>query len=103
MNHDGSRVIMRGDAHVRRPGDENHSPLDVRSQELTLLPDKDVVFTDLPALVVNGDSTMQGTGMRYDNKTSVLQVFSARDVKLSGKETAKKQSTKTNEQTVTNP
>src|SRR3546814_2962495 len=75
---------------VRRPGDENHSPLDVRSQELTLLPDKDVVFTDLPALVVNGDSTMHGTGMRYDNKTSVLQVFSASDVKISGKDKDRK-------------
>src|SRR3546814_9673467 len=85
MNHDGSRVIMRGDAPVRRPGDENHSPLDVRSQELTLLPDKDVVFTDLPALVVNGDSTMPGTGMRYDTKPSALTGFSERHEKISDK------------------
>src|SRR3546814_10146369 len=27
MNHDGSRVIMRGDAHVRRPGDRKSTRL----------------------------------------------------------------------------
>jgi len=94
MDQNGSRVIMQGDAHIHRPGDKDHNPLDVTSQELTLLPDQDIVYTNLPALVVNGDSTMHGTGMRYNNKTSILQVFSASDVKISGKDVEKKQAAK---------
>lgn len=86
MDQNGSRVIMRGNAHLHRVADKDRAALDVKSDQLTLMPDEDVVFTDLPALVVNGNSTMNGKGMRYDNKTRTLQVFSASDVKISGKD-----------------
>lgn len=87
MDQDGSRVVMSGNAHVHRKEDAENRALDVKSDELTILPDEDVVFTDHPALVVHGNSTMNGTGMRYDNKTRQLQVYSATDVKISGQDT----------------
>ncbi len=87
MDQDGSRVVMSGNAHVHRKEDAENRALDVKSDELTILPDDDVVFTDHPALVVHGNSTMNGTGMRYDNKTRQLQVYSATDVKISGQDT----------------
>lgn len=86
MDQDGARIIMKGDAHVHRFADEERPALDVRSDQLTLRPDDNLVFTDLPARVVNGKSTMNGTGMRYDNNTRQLQIFSASDVKLSGQD-----------------
>jgi lipopolysaccharide export system protein LptC len=101
MNKSGTEIVMKGDAHIHRAADGKHNVLDVTSEELTLLPDKDVVYTDLPALVVNGDSTMHGTGMRYDNKTSVLQVYSSSDVKISGKDTAGKKPSGSDEQKTT--
>lgn len=91
MNHNGSHIVMVGDAHVHRRRDEGHDPLDVTSQQLTILPNEGVVYTNLPAVVVNGASRMNGTGMRYDNETQVLQVFSASDVKISGADVAKRQ------------
>jgi lipopolysaccharide export system protein LptC len=91
MDKDGSRIVMKGDAHLHRLPDKDHAPLDVTSQELTLLPDDNVAFTDLPALVVNGKSTMNGKGMRYDNKTRVLQVFSSTDVKISAQDVQNQQ------------
>lgn len=87
MDKGGARIIMQGNAHVLRLPDADDAALDVTSERLTILPDEDVVFTDMPALVVNGKSTMNGKGMRYDNKTRQLQVFSATDVKISGQET----------------
>lgn len=87
MDQDGSRVVMSGNAHVHRKEDAENRALDVKSDELTILPDDDVVYTDHPALVVHGNSTMNGTGMRYDNKTRQLQVYSATDVKISGQDT----------------
>lgn len=87
MDKGGARIVMQGNAHVLRLPDGDDAALDVKSERLTILPDEDVVFTDMPALVVNGKSTMNGKGMRYDNKTRQLQVFSATDVKISGQET----------------
>lgn len=87
MDQDGSRVVMTGNAHVHRQADAENQPLDVRSDVLTVLPDENVIFTDHPALVVHGNSTMNGKGMRYDNNTRQLQVYAATDVKISGQDT----------------
>lgn len=86
MDQGGSRIVMQGDAHLHRLPDADRAAMDVTSQQLTLLPDKNVAFTDLPALVINGNSTLHGKGMRYDNNTRDLQVYSATDVKISGRD-----------------
>lgn len=86
MNSDSTLIVMSGDAHVHRLADAEKAALDITSDELTLLTDQDIVKTDLPARVMHGSHVMQGTGMRYDNRTGQLQVFSASDVKLSGQE-----------------
>lgn len=93
MDKGGARVVMNDDAHVHRMAFEDNPALDVKSDQLIILPDEDVVFTDLPAVVVNGKSTMNGKGMRYDNKTRQLQVFSASDVKISGEDSRPKSDT----------
>jgi len=87
MDEEGTRVVMKGNAHVHRQADSENLPLDVKSDVLIVLPDEDVVHTDRPALVVHGNSTMNGKGMRYDNSTRQLQVYSATDVKISGQDT----------------
>jgi lipopolysaccharide export system protein LptC len=86
MDQDGERVVMLGNAHVHRPAYQDRPALDVRSDKLIILPDEDIVHTDQPTQVVNGKSTMNGTGMRYDNKTRQLQVFSTTDVKIAGQD-----------------
>ncbi|APX77586.1 MULTISPECIES: LPS export ABC transporter periplasmic protein LptC [Achromobacter] len=86
MEQGGKRIIMNGDAHVRRQPDANNDLLDVRSQQLIILPDDDVVYTDLPAEVIKGRSRMNGTGMHYNNKTRQLQVSASTDVEIAGSE-----------------
>lgn len=97
MDADGTRIVLDGNAHVHRLPDKDRAALDVRSAQLILYPDDDVVETDLPARVVNGPHVMNGTGMRYDNKTRQLQVFSATDVKISGQETPSRPSRSDNQ------
>ncbi|NGM86689.1 LPS export ABC transporter periplasmic protein LptC [Parapusillimonas sp. SGNA-6] len=92
MDQSGARIVMQGNAHVVRLPSGDDPALDVKSERLTIMPDEDVVFTDMPALVVNGKSTMNGKGMRYDNRTRQLQVFSATDVKISGQESRQSRS-----------
>lgn len=89
LDQNGARIVMTGHAHLHRLSDAEHKPLDVRSEVLILKPNEDLVYTDQPALVVNGHSTMRGTGMRYDNRTRQLTVNSASDVKISGKDQGK--------------
>ncbi|RTZ43119.1 LPS export ABC transporter periplasmic protein LptC [Candidimonas sp. SYP-B2681] len=98
MDQDGERVVMTGNAHVHRQAEEDRPPLDVTSHELTIMPDENVLFTDKPAHVVNGKSTMDGKGMRYDNNTRQLQVFSATDVKISGQDSKPGKSAKPTQQ-----
>lgn len=86
MEQGGKRIVMNGDAHVHRQPDANNDVLDVRSQQLILLPDDDVVFTDLPAEVIKGRSRMNGKGMHYNNKTRQLQVSASTDVEIAGSE-----------------
>jgi lipopolysaccharide export system protein LptC len=56
--------------------------MDVNSEKLIILPDDDVMYTDLPALVIRGQSRMHGVGMKYNNKTTQLEVFSASNVEI---------------------
>ncbi|HYG45444.1 MAG TPA: LPS export ABC transporter periplasmic protein LptC [Bordetella sp.] len=90
MERGGRRIVMNGNAHVHRQPDANNDALDVRSEQLIILPDEDVVYTDLPAVVVKGNSRMSGTGMRYNNKTRQLQVSASTDVEIAGSETRKR-------------
>lgn len=87
MEEGGARIVMNGQAHVLRQQDANNDKLDVRSEQLIILPDEDVLLTDLPAVVLKGNSRMNGTGMHYNNKTRQLQVSSSTDVEIAGSET----------------
>ena len=87
MDHDSKRITMIGDAHVHRQADAKNDAMDAYSQKFVILPDDDVVYTDLPAHVVKGKTTMDGVGMRYDNKTRQLQVYSASNVDISPSDT----------------
>lgn len=86
LDQDGNRITMTGNAHVERQASKDNAPLEVTSEQLIILPDEDIVYTDKPARVVNNNSVMNGTGMRYDNKTRQLQVYSSTDVKISGED-----------------
>lgn len=93
MDKGGSRITLNGDAHLHRVPYEDRPALDVTSEQLIMLPDEDVAYTDLPALVVNGKSRINGKGMRYDNDSRTLEVLSASDVKISGDESRKRSDT----------
>ncbi|VFR17026.1 Probable transmembrane protein [plant metagenome] len=87
MDQDANRIILRQDAHLHRMPDSQRAAMDVRSEEIIMLIDQDLAYTDKPAQVDQGRSRMNGTGMRYNNKTRQLEVHSATDVQISGAET----------------
>jgi len=92
MERGGERIIMNDDAYVYRLPDDKNEPLNVRSQQLILLPNEDVVYTALPAEVIKGHSRANGRGMRYNNKTRQLEVMAATNVEIAGNEAHSRQS-----------
>jgi lipopolysaccharide export system protein LptC len=99
MYQGGKRIVLDGDAHLHRPAIAaapatatspavDASPaIDVRSEQLTVLPDDDLITTDLPALVTRGDSRMNGRGMKYNDKTRQLEIHSAANVEIAPADT----------------
>lgn len=79
---EGNRIVMKNNAVLMRLGDHKREPLNVTSEKVTMLVAEDVAFTDEPALAVHGRSTLNGVGMRYDNKSGELKVLRSTDVEI---------------------
>lgn len=78
----GDHVVMKGDAIMIRLSDKQNEPLNITSEEIVLLAEEDVAYTDVPAVAVRGMSRLSGTGMRYDNKTRELNVYRSSDLEI---------------------
>lgn len=83
---EGDRIVLRGDAVLLRLGDTERQPLNFRSEEITMLIDKDLAYTDLPAVATSGRSKMTGVGMRFNNATQQLDVLKSTDVDIAPKD-----------------
>jgi lipopolysaccharide export system protein LptC len=93
MEQGGKRITMNGDAYVHRKPDTRNEALDVRSQQLIILPDDNVVYTEMPAEVFKGRLHLLGKGMHYNNDTRQLQIHAASEVTIAGKKDQADQST----------
>jgi lipopolysaccharide export system protein LptC len=83
---EGNRIVLKGNAQVfRLPEKDDTDPMNVRSEEMTMLVDEDVAYTDLPAVARDGRTRLSGIGMRYNNKTGELSVKQSTDVEISPK------------------
>ena len=82
MDQDGARIVMKGNVDFQRMAGAGREALQIRSEQMTLLPDQDVAFTDQPATIVNGRSRIQGHGMRYDNVTRELSIAQRTQVQI---------------------
>lgn len=65
-----------GDVDLQRPKTAQSEALRVRSQALTVLPDEEIVKTDLPIDMQLGASTLKGTGMVANNATQQMHLSS---------------------------
>lgn len=70
----GERVLLSGDVVVTRaPGRDGSPPMQLRTQQLTAIPDLDRYSTDVAAEIDNGDSVVRSIGMDYDNVQRVIK------------------------------
>ena len=70
----GEHVLLSGDVVVTRaPGRDGSPPMQLRTQQLTAIPDLDRYSTDVAAEIDNGDSVVRSVGMDYDNVQRVIK------------------------------
>lgn len=83
LDQDGDLIILRGDVEFHRPAHVDVHGLTIASEEVTLRPDEDIAYTELPAIVTRSDgSQITGTGMHYDNKSRQLNVTADARVRI---------------------
>ena len=74
VEHGGERVLLAGDVVVTRaPGRNGAPPMQLRTQQLTAIPDLDRYSTDAAVELEQGDSVVRSIGMDYDNVQRVVK------------------------------
>ena len=76
IHHEEHRVELMGDVDLQRPKTAQSEALRVRTQALTVLPDEEILKTDLPIDMQLGASTLVGTGMVANNATQQVHLSS---------------------------
>ncbi|HWL72921.1 MAG TPA: LPS export ABC transporter periplasmic protein LptC [Burkholderiaceae bacterium] len=73
----GERVQLSGDVVITRaPGRDGTAPMQLRTQQLTAIPDLDRYSTDAAVEIERGDSVVRAIGMDYDNVRRVVKFHS---------------------------
>lgn len=76
IEDDNSRIRMHGNVNVDRPATPMAQYFHLRSEDLLVLPDDDVVETERPVHIVMGLSELDGTGMYVNNATRMFRLSS---------------------------
>ncbi len=71
---EGIETHLYGNVVLTRQGDAQRAALSVHTDYAVILSDEDIVRSDRPVLVRNGDSTLNGVGMEFNNASRTLQV-----------------------------
>ena len=72
--HEQGQVELIDNVDVERPGTPASKPLSIKTQELTVLPDEELMKTDLPIEMKLGSATVRGTGMVANNATQQVHL-----------------------------
>jgi lipopolysaccharide export system protein LptC len=68
-NSDASKVDMVDDVHIDRPQSPMAPPFHLKSEYVQILPDDEVMQTDKPVDIVQGNAEISGSGMYANNAT----------------------------------
>jgi lipopolysaccharide export system protein LptC len=70
----GARVLMQGDVLLKRAAADNRPALTIRTERMTAVPDEERFSSDVPVLIEQGGTRLDGAAMDYDNLARVLTV-----------------------------
>jgi lipopolysaccharide export system protein LptC len=70
------QIHLLGDVQVDRPNTATSSFMQLKSDYLLVLPDQDIMKTDMPVILTTNTSEIHAVGMTADNSTQQLQLLS---------------------------
>lgn len=71
-----NQIDLQGDVLITRDAFGGQPPVRITTSKATLLITEERAITDAPVLVQRGLSTLQGIGMRFDQKTQKIDIVS---------------------------
>lgn len=71
-----NRIDLKGDVLITRDGFGGQPPVRITTSKATLFIAEEKAVTDAPVFVQRGMSTLQGVGMRFDQKTQKIDIVS---------------------------
>ena len=76
ISANGKLVEFNKQVKVVRQGTVQKGEMQLHTERLTMEPDTEIAYTDLPVTIYQKPATViNGTGMRFDNKTETMQLF----------------------------
>jgi lipopolysaccharide export system protein LptC len=72
--HEQDQVELIGHVNVDRPASGKTQPLHITTEQLTVLPDEELLKTDKPVEMKLGAATVRGTGMVANNATQQVHL-----------------------------
>jgi lipopolysaccharide export system protein LptC len=76
VSKDGEQVNVRDNVVVVRDGNGSRSPLRVETSTLEILPKEEVVRTNAPVRITEGEARLEGTGMEVRNDSREFRLDS---------------------------
>ena len=74
--HEQDAIELIGHVDLQRPGNAKVKPLSIKTEQMTVLPDEEIMKTDLPVEMKLGDTLVRGTGMVANNATQQVHLSS---------------------------
>jgi lipopolysaccharide export system protein LptC len=74
VSKDGEQVTVRDNVVVVRDGGPEREPLRVETSRLTILPKEELVRTDAPVIITEGNSRLEGTGLEVRSHERELRL-----------------------------
>lgn len=75
VSKDGKEVRLHDDVRMVRAASGSQPELVVSSAELRVFPDDEIARTDKPVTIVNGQSTLHGSGLEANNHTQIFTLL----------------------------
>ncbi|GAB3411135.1 hypothetical protein GCM10027318_25110 [Massilia agilis] len=72
--HGQNQVDLIGNVDVQRPGNATSQPLSIKTEQMTVLPDEELLKTDKPVEMKLGGAIVRGTGMLANNATQQVHL-----------------------------
>ena len=76
LSNNGEDAYFVGDVHVHRAAYGTNSEMSLLTTYLHVLPDQDLAQTDREVTLTNGNSTLNGVGLEFNNKTHEMKLLS---------------------------